>query len=155
MAVGIAATGSSVGGVIYPIVFYKLIDSIGFGWTVRALGLIVLITQLIPLCLLRVRTKPAHPRALLDWSAFTDAPFAIFTFSLVVGIVGIYVTLFFISYYGATGITSSEMAFYTIPILNAGSIFGRAIPNIISDKAGALNSKYSRSPNPSYTDIKK
>ena len=33
LAVGLAASGSSLGGVIYPIVFYNLIDSIGFAWT--------------------------------------------------------------------------------------------------------------------------
>lgn len=38
MAIGLAASGSSMGGIIYPIVFYRLIPQIGFAWSVRVLG---------------------------------------------------------------------------------------------------------------------
>lgn len=48
--------------------------------------------------------------------------------------------LFFLSSYGAsTGITDYSMSFYLVPILNAGSVFGRTVPNAISDKTGTLN----------------
>jgi len=47
---------------------------------------------------------------------------------------------FYISYYGqAAGITDSSMSFYLVPILNAGSVFGRTLPNILSDKIGPFN----------------
>lgn len=31
LAVGIAATGSAAGGIIYPVIFTNLIDKVGFG----------------------------------------------------------------------------------------------------------------------------
>ncbi|RDW56991.1 hypothetical protein BP6252_13944 [Coleophoma cylindrospora] len=140
LAVGIAASGSSLGGVIYPIVFYNLINSVGFGWAVRAIGFIMLGTLLVPVCLMRVRIKPARPRAFLDWSAFTDGPFAFFAFSTTIGFLGLYVVMFFVSYFAeAKGVASDKMAFYLIPVLNASSVFGRTIPNYISDKTGPLN----------------
>ena len=35
LALGLAASGSSMGGIIYPIMFYRLLDEVGFGWAVR------------------------------------------------------------------------------------------------------------------------
>ena len=48
LAVGLAAAGSSMGGVIYPTVLYQLIDKLGFGWSVRVLAFIALVTLVIP-----------------------------------------------------------------------------------------------------------
>ena len=42
LAMGIVAGGSSVGGVCVPIMFSRLIPSIGFGWSVRVGALIIL-----------------------------------------------------------------------------------------------------------------
>lgn len=43
VALGIAATGSAVGGVVLPIAFRKLLPSIGFGWTNRVLAILTLV----------------------------------------------------------------------------------------------------------------
>ena len=64
LAVGLAAAGSSFGGVIYPIVLYRLIDSVGFGWSVRVIGFIALGTLLIPLTIMKMRFKAPKARAL-------------------------------------------------------------------------------------------
>lgn len=140
LAVGLAASGSSMGGVIYPIVLYRLIYTIGFGWSTRVLGFIALATLILPICLMKQRIKPPKARALLDKTAFTDVPFAVYVGGLVFGFVGLYAGLFFTSFFGAaTGIADENMAFYLVPILNAASVFGRTIPNWLSDKTGALN----------------
>ena len=39
LAIGIASSGSSLGGVIYPIVLYRLISQVGFPWAVRSVHL--------------------------------------------------------------------------------------------------------------------
>jgi MFS family permease len=143
LAVGLAASGSSLGGVIYPIVFYKLVDSIGFGWTVRTIGFIMLATQTVPLCFIKMRVKPGKARAVFDPSAFTDWPYVFFVLSTMIGFIGFYTGLFYISYFGAaTGIATPEMSFYLVPILNAGSIFGRTLPNAVSDKTGPFNREH-------------
>lgn len=140
LATGLSAAGSSFGGIIYPIVLYKLVDKIGFPWSVRVIGFINLATLIPPLVFLKQRVKPPRARAMLDTSAFTDGPFLLFTFGLVLGFIGLYVMLFYISYYGlATGTADASMSFYIVPILNASSMLGRTLPNWLSDKTGVFN----------------
>lgn len=145
LAMGLAATGSSLGGIIYPIMLYRLIenDGVGFGWGVRAIGFVSLGTLLVPIFLLKMRFKPQRPRALIDWSAFTDWPFAFLVVSVMFGFGALYAMLFYFSYFGlARGISSPSMSFYLVPILNAASVFGRSIPNAMSDVVGPLNREY-------------
>ncbi|KKY17531.1 putative major facilitator superfamily protein [Phaeomoniella chlamydospora] len=140
MAIGIAASGSSLGGIIYPIVFYRLLDQIDFGWSVRVVGFIALATLLVPLFCMKMRVKPPKARALVDWTLFTDGPFMVFVIGSIVGFIGLYVVLFYISAFAyEEGILNSSLSFYIIPILNASSMFGRTIPNIVADKIGPLN----------------
>lgn len=140
LAVGVAASGSSMGGIIYPIMLYKLIDQVGFGWSVRIMGFVSLATLIIPIAIMKMRVKPPKTRALVDWSAFTDIPYMSFVVSALIGFIGLYVMLFYLSYYALDKqITDTSMAFYLVAIFNAGSCFGRTIPNAISDKTGPLN----------------
>ena len=140
LAIGIAASGSSSGGIIYPIMFYKLIAEVGFAWGVRILGFTVLATQMLPIVVMKLRVKPKKVREIIDWSAFTDWPFMFFVFGTVLGFIGLYVGIFYTSYYGeAKHITDQSLSFYLVPILNAGSVLGRTLPNWLSDKTGPLN----------------
>jgi len=140
LAIGLAAAGSSLGGVIYPIVFYKLIDQVGFGWSTRVIGFIALATLLIPNFVMKMRFKPPKARALIDWSAFTDGPYALAVLAAMIGFIGLYVMFFYISYFAQeAGITSAKMSFYIVPIFNAASTFGRVLPNALSDKTGPVN----------------
>lgn len=140
LAIGLAASGSSMGGIIYPIVFYRLIDQIGYGWSVRVLGFMCLATLVVPLTVMKMRFKPPKARALVDWSAFTDKDYMTFVCGALIGYIGLYVSFFYISFYGQQQrITSNDMSFYLVPILNAGSVFGRTLPNWLSDYTGPLN----------------
>lgn len=89
---------------------------------------------------MKMRIKPAAKRSLLDATFFTDIPIVVFTFCCFLGFIALYVALFYISYYAnATGITDTSLSFYLVPILNAGSVFGRTVPNAISDVTGPIN----------------
>lgn len=140
LAIGLAASGSSTGGIIYPIMFYKLVGQVGFGWATRIIGFTALATLLIPIFFLKMRVQPPRVRSIIDWTAFTDWPFMLFIFGAIIGFIGLYVGLFYTSYYAQeTGLTDESLAFYLIPILNAGSVLGRTMPNWLSDKVGPLN----------------
>lgn len=57
-----------------------------------------------------------------------------------IGFIGLYVMLFYLSYFAnASHIADDKMSFYLVPILNAASVFGRTVPNAISDKTGPFN----------------
>ncbi|GIZ39757.1 hypothetical protein CKM354_000312800 [Cercospora kikuchii] len=142
LAIGLAASGSSMGGIIYPIMFYRMInhEDLGFGWSVRILGFTALATLIVPISLMRQRVKPDKPRSLIDWTAFRDVPFVIFVIGCTIGFIGLYVGFFYISFYGnQRGYTSESLSFYLVAILNAGSVFGRTLPNILSDRIGPAN----------------
>lgn len=139
-ATGIAATGSSIGGLLYPIIFYKLQPHVGFGWATRALGFLALFTLLISNIFLRIRVKPAHRRAFLDLPAWKELPYLFFNVGSFFTFIGLYAPFFYVqSYVLEFGIMSKSLSFYLLAILNAASTFGRLFPNILADRLGPLN----------------
>lgn len=140
-ATGLASTGSSVGGIIYPIVFHRLVGQIGFGWTTRVMGFIALATCLVALSLTKMRTLPPIRRKLIDFSGFRELPFVLFSLVSFFGGIGLYVPFFYITEYSLAKVDniSPELAFYMLPILGVGSIFGRIFPAFAADKLGSLN----------------
>ena len=140
LANGIAASGSSLGGVIYPIVFRQLYPRIGFEWATRSLGFISLFASLVSIAVMKVRVMPVQKRALLEPSAFKEAPYTLFCIALVFGFIGFFGPIYYIQSYAINlGITDENLGFYLLPILNAASIVGRILPNFLTDKAGPLN----------------
>ena len=140
LAIGIASSGSSLGGVIYPIVLNRLITQVGFPWAVRSIAFIALATFIIPVAVMRMRVRAPKPRAVVDWSAFRDAPYMIFALALLIVFIGNAVLIFYISYYPTERrFTNTSLGFYITAIFNAGSVVGRILPNAVSDRIGVFN----------------
>ena len=141
LATGIAVSGSSIGGIILPITFRRLQPSIGFAWTTRILAFITLALLLVAIAVMRTRLPPKSARALFQSSALKSPTFMVQSFGIMLGFIGLYVPVFYIQTYALTrNITSdSDFAFYLLSILNAGSFFGRILPNFVADKTGPLN----------------
>ncbi|KAF2190959.1 MFS general substrate transporter [Zopfia rhizophila CBS 207.26] len=139
-AVGLAASGSSLGGVIYPVVFHNLLPKIGFGWTTRVIGFIIIGTMLIPNVCMRVRVLPAHRRAVLDLAAFKSRPYTFDVLGFFIGFIGLYMPFFYSQVYAIDQkLTNPNLAFYLLAIMNSTSVFGRIIPNYLADKIGPFN----------------
>ncbi|THY34941.1 MFS general substrate transporter [Aureobasidium pullulans] len=119
-AMGIAASGSSLGGVIYPIVFHRLEPQIGFEWATRVLGFIAFGTLLVPCFCIKARIFPKTRRKLLDFAAFKEPAYALFNLASFSGL-------------------DETLSFYLLPIMSAGSIAGRIVPGLVADRVGALN----------------
>jgi MFS family permease len=140
LANGIAASGSSFGGLIYPIVFRQLQKSIGFGWATRTLGFISLVTVWFSVLVMKPRVMPKQRRAMTDFAAFKEIPYTLFCVGMIFGFIGLYGPLYYIGAYAIDKhITNENLAFYLLPIINAASIFGRIIPNFIADHIGPFN----------------
>ncbi|KAI0067484.1 MFS general substrate transporter [Artomyces pyxidatus] len=140
MAIGIAASGSSIGGIVYPALFHQLQPRIGFAWATRVIAFIALATLTLCIIVMKRRVTTSIKRKLFDWTALREPPFVLFTAGLFLGFMGVYIPFYYISPYAIQKTSSSaNLAFYFIPILNAGSVFGRIVPNIIADKMGSIN----------------
>ena len=78
IAFGFVASGSSIGGVIFPIIYQRLFPRVGFGWSVRTSAFVCLACLIVSCALLRTRLplKPTTTREILqfvDLGGFRDA----------------------------------------------------------------------------------
>ncbi|PYH48538.1 MFS general substrate transporter [Aspergillus saccharolyticus JOP 1030-1] len=120
LATGIAATGSSLAGIVYSIMLRRLIVSIGFPWAVRALAFTMLAGSV--LCAAVMRLRPGHAKR---------APFTAMMAS-------VYIPFFYVEDYAIDLGVDEDMAFYLLSIMNATSLFGRIGSNWLADRYGGL-----------------
>ncbi|OBR08756.1 major facilitator superfamily transporter [Colletotrichum higginsianum IMI 349063] len=140
-ATGMASTGGSIGGIVFPLMMQSLFPRIGWGWTIRAVGFICLLLCGASNFLIRSRLPPArnaspHP----DPRIFRSAAFSLTTAGIFLMEFALFIPLTYISSYMLSEGFSESFAFSILPILNAGSVFGRALPGWWADKAGPFNS---------------
>lgn len=137
---GLAASGSSIGGVLYPIMFEQLWKKVGFAWATRALGFVCFVTICISSSIMRVRVSPKTKRKMFHASAFKEPKYCLFAGAMFLGFLGFYNFLFYAQTYAIeTGILNSNLGFYLVPMLNAASTLGRIVPNFVADYTGPLN----------------
>ena len=139
-AMGMAIAGSSLGAVIFPIVLSNLLTKtdIGFGWSVRITGFIMLPVLTFSVLTVRARLPPRRTRFFL-WSSFKSPLYVLLIVSLFFGMIGMFVPLFLLPSYAITKGMSDSLASYLVAIINAASIFGRVIPGVLADKFGRIN----------------
>ncbi|EPS93825.1 hypothetical protein FOMPIDRAFT_1033567 [Fomitopsis schrenkii] len=150
LVMGIVLCGSSVGGIIYPIMLNRLFhNGIGFAWGVRAAGFMTLgllsianLTLRTRLPNARQRRKAATPEKAVSAAKIrdilTDVPYLFMNVGGFLGLWGAFFPYFYLQLWVTRHGLSTTLAFYTIAILNAASVIGRTIPNAISDHVGAL-----------------
>jgi predicted MFS family arabinose efflux permease len=89
---------------------------------------------------MKVRVLPPARRKIIDVTAFRSAPFMLFCIGGFLAFQGLFIPFFYMQFYAISKhITSENLAFYLLSILNAASVFGRIFPNIIADRLGPMN----------------
>lgn len=140
-AVGLAAAGGALGGLVYPVLINWLIfkDGVGFAWALRAMGFIMLATYIPCLIWFQPRLSPRNSGPWIDTSAFTELPFIFFSMSMFLNFWGLYFAFFYLGTFVRDQIGVAE-PIYLLMILNGVGVVGRAVPPIIADKwTGPLN----------------
>ncbi|KAK5115580.1 hypothetical protein LTR62_001239 [Meristemomyces frigidus] len=132
LVMGLSASGSSLGGIIYPLVFRNLQPKVGYGWAVRTMAFIALLTLIIPCVVVKPRMKPPGRRKIFDTTILKEIPYEVFNLATFFGFVGQYIPYFFIEQFA--GMHGIDMAFYMLTFLNVGSIPGRILPSLLADK---------------------
>lgn len=140
LAMSFAAIGASSGSTVFPAAAQKLIPSIGFQWTMRVFGFILLATLGMANILLKRRLPPVNVRGgLFNLKAFRNTAYTIYCISGILGFLGLYTELTYISVSAIAIGVSKNFAFYIIAIANGASTFGRLSSGLMADKIGVLN----------------
>ncbi|KAK8125900.1 MFS general substrate transporter [Apiospora kogelbergensis] len=139
-ALGIVVAGSSLGGVVIPIAVARMLNasSLGYGWTVRVVGFLIMPILLFASAVLVPRLPPRSTSFWLG-AAMRDARFLLVVSAFFFASIGMFVPLFYLPTYAVTRGVETTMAGYLLAILNATSTFGRVIPGVLADKYGRLN----------------
>lgn len=82
LAIGIAISGSATGGMIYPVMVRQLLPQIGFGWTMRSMALVQLLTLCVANAFMRPRLGPRRSGPWVEASAFREMPYLLFTIGM-------------------------------------------------------------------------
>ncbi|WQF87048.1 Putative major facilitator superfamily, MFS transporter superfamily [Colletotrichum destructivum] len=161
LAFGIAACGSVTGGLVFPSMARTLLPTVGFGWTMRAIGFIQLGTLAIAVFSARPRLEPKKHGSFLDWTAFRETEFSLFTvgcFMVSVGcnaqcgpsvritnlryksFMGVFFGFFFLSSYARDiqGMPYTESVNLLL-ILNGVGFVARMLPSLLARYFGTVN----------------
>ncbi|KAF7297970.1 MFS domain-containing protein [Mycena chlorophos] len=140
LATGLTAVGSSLGGTLLPIAAQQLIPRVGFPWTMRIIGFILIFTLGVPNILMRRRLPPKHvPGGLLNLKAFKSLTYSVYCAAGVVAFLGLYTVLTYIDVSAASVGIPTEFSFYLVSIANSASLFGRISAGFATDKFGVIN----------------
>lgn len=140
LATGLAATGGSAGGIAFPFMLEALLPRLGWTWSIRALCLVCLVLCAGANLLVRRRLQPAHnASAHPDFRIFRSRPFLFTTAGIFLLELALFIPITYVSSYARAAGFSPALSFRILPILNAGSALGRAIPGYFGDRVGPFN----------------
>ena len=78
IAIGVAASGTATGGLVFPSMVRELLPRIGFAWTVRCLGLVSVVTMAVANLGIRPRIPPRRSGRFVEWGAFKEREYTFY-----------------------------------------------------------------------------
>ncbi|PVF96842.1 MFS general substrate transporter [Serendipita vermifera] len=146
LAMGVVVSGSSVGGLVFPVMLNKLIDQRGFAWATRAAAFLCTGLMVIAILCMRTRLPPRNkmpqgnqPPLPTMKELVTDWKYVIASAGAWFNLLGLFTPIFYMQLYAVSHGVDTNLAFYTITILNGASVIGRIVPNFIGDVWGPFN----------------
>ncbi|RDW74130.1 hypothetical protein BP5796_07572 [Coleophoma crateriformis] len=134
LAIALVSCGNATGGVVFPLLAQQLIPRIGFGWTLRVMGFVMLFNMVIVLSIAKNRLPPRTSGPLIDMTAFKDVAWVLFVISTFLMFWVLFFAITYINLYGTNIIgVSHSTSTNILLILNAVGVPGRVIPCLISD----------------------
>lgn len=160
LAFGIVSSGSSLGGVVFPTMLARLLPTVGFGWSLRISGFLILMLLLVANLTVRSRIqpvpRPVRFREYLD--PFSEVSFVLLMLSACCGFFAMFVPINYVVLEAQEDGVNANLASYLLTILNAGrsglfpvplwplsninflsSLPGRILPGYFGDKLGRFN----------------
>jgi predicted MFS family arabinose efflux permease len=120
-AFGIMVSGSSLGGVVMPIMMDKMIVQVGFPWTMRAVAFLILVLCAISCLTVRSRLPPRpRPLVLSEYLAgFKEPTFALTVTACFLFFWGMFLPFNFIILQAQAAGMDPVLIPYLLPIINA------------------------------------
>ncbi|KAG2106782.1 MFS general substrate transporter [Suillus discolor] len=139
LALSLTTVGTALGSIVFPVTAQNLIPLIGFKWTVRVFGFILMATLGTANVLLKRRLPPVNVRGgLFNLKAFRNKAFTVYCISGITILLGFYTELIYLSVSAAAIGVSTDFSFYILAIANAASAL-RVSFGLMSDRIGAIN----------------
>ncbi|GFF31263.1 probable transporter MCH4 [Aspergillus udagawae] len=136
------ASHADFGGVIFPIMISRMIQSTGYPWALRTAAFLILGLQIVAILTVRPRTKPVPKKMPTGrfTAPFTEFPFVLLLLGIFVLTYGIFIPIDYLAVQGfQEAHMSEEMAQYLVSIFNAASLFGRLVAGYGADRIGRWN----------------
>lgn len=121
LAFGIMSTGSAVGGIVWPAMLDELVSSVGFGWAVRTVGLVIFLLSCIALitCERRIKLNKS-PVSMKDYTdAFKEMPFVMVTIAAAAGYFASYLPMAYIVLHAHSVGIEEKRCGYLVVIMHA------------------------------------
>ncbi|KAF8955854.1 MFS general substrate transporter [Flammula alnicola] len=138
-ALGVAVAGSSLGGVVYPVMIQGLLEHIGFGWGVRIIGLVSGVGCIAAILMVTSLSSQRKPDPCFDIKTIADARFALLAAGSCFVALGLFIPFFYVVEYARHLSIPDHMSFYVLAVMNAGGVLGRIAPAYLSDSIGRFN----------------
>lgn len=139
-ALGFTAVGSCTGGVIFPVIVQQCLPSLGFAWTIRIIGFIMLVVNVVTIALYRTRLPPRRTGPLVDWASFKELPYTLYCSAAFFSFWGLYFAFFYVGSYARNvlGVSYQQSINLLLVQVSMGFLF-RVLPTYYADKVGRLN----------------
>ncbi|KAH6975742.1 major facilitator superfamily domain-containing protein [Ilyonectria destructans] len=140
LVMGIAACGSTTGGLIYPSMARTLLPTVGFGWTMRAIGFIQLGTFAIALVCAVPKRAPKRSSPIVDFSVFRAPEFTFYLIGAFLAFLGVFFPFFFLNSYAREKqhLSYTDSLNLTL-VLNGIGFIGRLLPSLMAKYLGTMN----------------
>jgi MFS family permease len=121
LAFGVLATGSSLGGVVFPLMLGKLIETVGYGWAIRAVAFVIAALLIVANLTVRARMKPTPVKFSMKNLAqpFRELPYVVLVMGLALIPFGLYVPITYLPTVSVWSGTSESQARNLVAFYNA------------------------------------
>ncbi|KAJ3096199.1 hypothetical protein HDU97_006159 [Phlyctochytrium planicorne] len=141
VATGIAVAGSGIGGLVMSIATQRLLDTVGFEWTLRITAIFSFVCLIAASFLIKNRIPPS-PHSKTDWSVVKDTRFLLLLMMGFFATFALLVPLYFLPTYATEVLNLPITTGATLlSVYNGSSAVGRVFMGVGADSfMGRLNS---------------
>lgn len=142
LAMGLVIAGSSLGGCIYPIMLNNIFGAAEFAWGVRSVAFMDLGLLVIANSIMRTRLPPNKKKGnstSIVKEILADVAYVLYMVGSFLIFWGLFIPFFYLQLWSSLHHIDLSVTKYSLTIMNATSIVGRIMPNLIADHYGPLN----------------